>query len=228
MSDRALSSAIVIRIMSLSLEKTLSAAQADPESTQFNLILQLLDLAISSLSTTEQLKLAGDTIAQVGQLYQLKAEILFSSLETTASDYDEREPILDSDLLSGLLRHSLTLNLEDLIEQPLDRAPKKIKSIQKTISKEELYKLIDEQQEEDWQVSHEENFTAWQETIDRYLNNLPTNIKKISLLQIASSIDLPLSVIWLTLLLGEYQLEQTGDFYDLEGIWVRCEFCRHC
>jgi chromatin segregation and condensation protein Rec8/ScpA/Scc1 (kleisin family) len=206
--------------MSISLEKTLSLAQADPESAQFSLILQLLDLAISSLSTTEQLKLAGDTIAQVGQLYQLKAEILFSSLETTASDYNDREPILDSDLLSGLLRHSLTLNLEDLIEQHPYRTPKKSRSIQKTISKEELYKLIDEQEEEDWQVSHEENFTAWQETIDRYLRKLPRNTNKISLLQLANSIDLPLSVLWLTLLLGDYNLEQTGDFYDLEGIWI--------
>jgi chromatin segregation and condensation protein Rec8/ScpA/Scc1 (kleisin family) len=183
---------------SFSLERTLSAAQADPESAQFSLILQLLDMAISSLSTTEQLKLAGDTIATVGQLYQLKAEILFSSLEMTASDYDDREPILDSDLLSGLLRHSLTLNLDDLIEQSIDRSPKKIKSIQKTISKEELYKLIEEQQEEDWQVSHEENFSAWQEQIDRYLRDLPRNTTKISLLQLANSIDLPLSVLWLT------------------------------
>jgi hypothetical protein len=79
--------------MSISLEKTLSLAQTDSESAQFSLILQLLDLAISSLSTTEQLKLAGDTIAQVGQLYQLKAEILFSSLETTASDDDDRDGI---------------------------------------------------------------------------------------------------------------------------------------
>jgi hypothetical protein len=212
MSDNVLSSAIALIIMSISLSQTLSAAQTNPESAQFTVILQLLDLAISKLSTTEQLKLAGDTIAQVGQLYQLKAEILFSSLETTASDYN--------DLLSGLLRHSLTLNLEDLIEQHPYRTPKKSRSIQKTISKEKLYKLIDEQEEEDWQVSHEENFTAWQETIDRYLRKLPRNTNKISLLQLANSIDLPLSVLWLTLLLGDYNLEQTGDFYDLEGIWI--------
>jgi hypothetical protein len=84
--------------MTISLEKTLSAARADPESAQFTVILQLLDLALSMLSTSEQLKLAGDTIAEIGQLYEQKAEILFSSLEITTSECNNSEPILADDL----------------------------------------------------------------------------------------------------------------------------------
>jgi chromatin segregation and condensation protein Rec8/ScpA/Scc1 (kleisin family) len=206
-----------------SLSQTLSIAQTNPELAQFTFILQLLEEALPSLSTSSGLQLAGDTISTISEIYQKKAFILFSSLETTTSEDLGSEPILDDDLLCGLLRHSLTLNLDDLTDQPSPKTPKKSKSLQKTISKEELYQLIDEkkQEEENWQVSHEENFSDWQEQIDRYLSNLPTNTNEISLLQLANSIDLPLSALWLTLLLGDYQLEQLGDFYESESIWIK-------
>jgi chromatin segregation and condensation protein Rec8/ScpA/Scc1 (kleisin family) len=205
-----------------SLSQTLSIAQTNPELAQFTFILQLLEEALPSLSTSSGLQLAGDTISTISEIYQKKADILFSSLETTTSDDLGSEPILDDDLLSGLLRHSLTLNLDDLTEQPSHKTPKKANSINKTISKEELFQLIDDkrQEEENWQVSHEENFSDWQKKIDRYLSNLPTNTNEISLLQLSNAIDLPLSALWLTLLLGDYQLEQLGDFYESESIWI--------
>lgn len=47
------------------------------------------------------------------------------------------------------------------------------------------------------------------------------SISEVSLLQLQQSIDLPLIPLWLALLLGGYRLEQRGEFYEREQIWVQ-------
>jgi hypothetical protein len=46
------------------------------------------------------------------------------------------------------------------------------------------------------------------------------HISTISLLQLQRSVEMPLVQLWLALLLGEYTLEQRGEFYAAEQIWV--------
>lgn len=41
----------------------------------------------------------------------------------------------------------------------------------------------------------------------------------VRLLQLQHSVQMPLIQVWLALLLDGYEIEQKGEFYDLDGIW---------
>jgi hypothetical protein len=204
-----------------SLDRALTEALINPELVEISTLCQLLESALETIEERHKLKLAGDTISLLGQLYQQKAQIIFDSLNAKQieafKDKNNEEPIFTDEMLSGLLRHSLTLNLDDIVEQT---PPKPSPIPPKTIAKQQLYKLIEEKTP-DWDTSYEENYAQWQLSIDRYLQSLPANLEQISLLSIVKGTQLSISIVWLTLLQNNYLLEQQKEFYSSSGIVVR-------
>jgi hypothetical protein len=45
----------------------------------------------------------------------------------------------------------------------------------------------------------------------------------MSLLELQESIEMPLGQVWLALLLNGMTLEQRGDFYQTEQVWICAE-----
>jgi len=66
-------------------------------------------------------------------------------------------------------------------------------------------------------LAHDEDVSAWATTIAQWMKQ---SSYPVPLLQLQQSIQMPLIQVWLALLLGGYKIEQKGEFYDLDGIWV--------
>ena len=57
--------------------------------------------------------------------------------------------------------------------------------------------------------------------LHRKLGAARSGNKPVSLIELQHELKLPLVEIWLGLLLGNrFELEQQGDFYDLETVWI--------
>ena len=75
-------------------------------------------------------------------------------------------------------------------------------------------------------LAHDENVSEWGAMISARLGELERESSdevqvSISLLELQRAIDLPLIQVWLGLLLNEFAIEQRGEFYDTENIWIR-------
>ena len=44
--------------------------------------------------------------------------------------------------------------------------------------------------------------------------------QSVSLLELQRSVEMPLVQVWLALLLNGFEIEQRGDFYDTEQVWI--------
>ena len=71
--------------------------------------------------------------------------------------------------------------------------------------------------EETVMVAHDENVSGWVSAVAEQMIHLDLPIPLLHLHQL---LDLSLIQLWLALLLGDYQLEQRGEFYDIRDIWV--------
>ncbi|MBD1868080.1 hypothetical protein H6F95_12360, partial [Cyanobacteria bacterium FACHB-471] len=78
---------------------------------------------------------------------------------------------------------------------------------------------LEESKQQVLAIAHEENVSQWTEAIAQRLQAaLP---ERVSFTQLCQRLGMPQVEVWLALLLGEFELEQEGEFYD-SPIWVRC------
>ncbi|OYE02938.1 hypothetical protein CDG79_21255 [Nostoc sp. 'Peltigera membranacea cyanobiont' 232] len=66
-------------------------------------------------------------------------------------------------------------------------------------------------------LASDENVEKWQSAIANYLINVKD---EISLVKLQRVLQMPMVEVWLGLLLGNFTLEQRGDFYSSQDIWV--------
>ena len=83
------------------------------------------------------------------------------------------------------------------------------------VSKDAALALADFQDALD--IAHEEDISNWGATIRLRLEELG---REVSLLELQESIEMPLVQVWLALLLNGMTLEQRGDFYQTDRVWV--------
>jgi hypothetical protein len=67
-------------------------------------------------------------------------------------------------------------------------------------------------------LAHDEDVSTWGQTISGWM--IEQRISTIPLMQLQQSVGMPLVQLWLALLLGKYEIEQRGEFYDAQQIWV--------
>jgi hypothetical protein len=80
--------------------------------------------------------------------------------------------------------------------------------------------LAENQAQPETAASHSEDVNAWADAIAQWWAARSGN-KPVSLIELQHELKLPLVEIWLGLLLGNrFELEQQGDFYDLETVWI--------
>ena len=135
------------------------------------------------------------------------------------------------DAFDRYVRQSMVVDLEQFIE-PLQSLSRKIpeqakngNSIVGEIDKEILIQSLEqesllsfeEELEQAISTAHAEDISAWVETIAQCITN---NSHPICLKDLQKSLKLPIVEIWLGLLLGDFKLEQRGNFYDSNEIWI--------
>ncbi len=203
--------------------QNIEAAKDVPERANVSVLIEQAEDILSQLSIEKQLRLAGETLVAIAEIYQSKSEAL---LDDWQQKYDPIEPEFDEELLAGLVRQSMSLDLADLLEPPQQRQRVKllmpeIESVAGEVDKQKLLQVLDREQmrQQVFQTSYDENVTAWCEQIsiwfDEHLG------EDCSLVQLVEETELSLGKVWLSLLLGKFKLKRSdGDFYDLDRISI--------
>ncbi|OUC11726.1 MAG: hypothetical protein B0A82_26390 [Alkalinema sp. CACIAM 70d] len=230
--------------------QNLQRAKQMPEIADLRSLLADIDPVLTQFSQLQQLKLAGDLLLELAELYESRAQALMGEWEDAY-----RDPIVEDDFFADLVRQTMALDLTDLVEPPLPRSRKsKAKptgTIVTPVDKSTLLELLDEWQaqnltpqlegdfgqfsgslephptenphpeitnkEQALQLAHDENVSDWTQAISGCLQSQGTEMR---LLDLPLVLNLPWIEIWLGALLGNFRLEQRGEFYSPE-VWVK-------
>ncbi len=203
--------------------QNIEAAKEVPERANVSVLIEQAEDILSQLSIEKQLRLAGETLAAIAEIYQSKSEAL---LDDWQQKYDPSEPEFDEELLAGLVRQSMSLDLADLLEPPQQRQRVKslmpeIESVAGEVDKQKLLQVLDREQmrQQVFQTSYDENVTAWCEQISAWFSEHIG--EECSLVRLVEETELSLGKVWLSLLLGGFKLKRSdGDFYDLDRISI--------
>jgi YesN/AraC family two-component response regulator len=135
------------------------------------------------------------------------------------------------DAFDRYVRQSMMVNFDQFIE-PLQSLPRKISeptkhgnSIVGAIDKEVLIQALEQESllsvEEEFErvisTAHAEDVSSWIEAIAQYIEN---NFSPMRLIDLQAALPLSMVEIWLGLLLGDFKLEQRGEFYNSSEIWI--------
>jgi len=208
----------------LDLELAIGQAIADPSSANLRQLLQGLEQLLVGLPQEAQLQLAGTILAQLVEIYACRANCLFEEWEEKHNPIQD-EPILTGELLHEVLRQTMTLNLDDVLDDPdsWQRSSQPSDSVAGAVDKSNLLEFLAQMESERKQdalaVAHDEDISAWIGAIAHWMKEHQS--QDVSLLELQRSLQMPFIEIWLALLLGGYAIEQRGDFYQTEGVWVK-------
>lgn len=199
-------------------------AIADPGAADLKVLLQKFEQSLLGLSEEHQLRVAGNILFQLVEIYVSRAEQMLDLWEEKYTLVQE-EPVLTAEMLQEVLRQSMTLNLESVIQEtpllPLPSQP--TDSVIGEVDQAHLLAFLNQveeaaAQQEALKLAHDEDISAWVEAISDCIATRRTH--EISLLELQRSLGMPLIQIWLALLLGGFSLEQRGGFYQISGIWI--------
>jgi hypothetical protein len=217
-----------VKQLELDLWDVLSTARQTPEDANLPMVFELLDLTLVDLDTRSQLRIAGEAVCQITNLFCDRSSFLFEELHSRTV---KGEPIMADDAFDRYVRQSMVVDFDQFIE-PLRSLPRKIpeqtkhgNSMVGAIDKEVLIQALEQESllsledefEQAISTAHTENVSAWIEAIAQCITN---NSHPICLKDLQKTLKLPIVEIWLGLLLGDFKLEQRGNFYDSNEIWI--------
>jgi hypothetical protein len=197
-----------------------------------------LEGAIAHRPLQAQLQVAGDMLQQISAVYAARATWLMDGWEYR---HNPQEPIVALDDDANFFAQSLSLDLDDLFEEPEAVVyPSERRSRSATqgtivgeLDKEALLNALDEQLSQHPEmteaeafeaaisVAHGEDVTAWVGAIGQLLRAQDGELNgEQTLLGLQERLRMPWVEVWLAVLLGGYRVEQRGEFYQRETIWV--------
>ena len=205
-------------------DELVEEARANPGTADIGQLCQMLLSGSRNTTLEEQLIVAGIGISKIVEVFSLRAEILLWDWEHG----EMTDPVLGAEELVGVLRQSMTLNLDDLLEPPPDltRGPR----LPHWENGETLAGEIDKATLLDWVdktvaptpsglvVAHDEDIPAWSRAVENYLARADIGV---TLLSVQQALDMPLVEVWLGALHSQtYQLFSRGDFYDPRSVVI--------
>lgn len=199
-------------------------AIARPAQADLVMLWQQLDRVLEKLPQEVWLPIAGDAIAQFSEICAARAEVLLDDWQSRYSPpvLDLTEPVLTDELLAGILRHTMNLNLENLLEevdpQTRNRLPSPDDSIVGDVDKDDLLEMLDEIElkQTALQIAYEESISDWSAIVQRWIN---AQSRTIDLATLLANVELSPVKAWLGLLLAdpgylwEHQWETDEEFY---------------
>ena len=217
-----------VKQLELDLWDLISTARQTPEDANLPMVFQLLDLTLVDLDMRSQLRIAGEAVCQIADLFCDRSSFLFEDLHSRTAN---GEPIMADDAFDRYVRQSMVVDFDQFIE-PLPSLPRKIpeqtkhgNSMVSEVDKEVLIQSLEQESllsfEEEFEraisTARAEDVSAWIEAITLCIAN---NSMPMRLMDLVQDLKLPVVEIWLGLLLGDFQLEQKGSFYNAYKIWI--------
>jgi hypothetical protein len=199
------------------LELDLRLAIADPPAANLHQLWKTLEQSLESLSQDQQLQVAGNAISQIAEVVCGRAQLILDGLERSYLAVDLElglEPCLSREFLEPFIRQTMSLNLDPLVVLPTPRHRENgIQSAVGGCDKEVLLQILDEEQikMEALGVAHSEAVQDWINQLNEFFSQHPSPAAFNELVQ---SLQMDWVEVWMGLLMGQFQLEQRGDFYD--------------
>lgn len=199
-----------------------------PPNSSLAPVWNCLDTELNHLPVDAQLSTAAAAFYQIADILKSRAELLLSDVR---AQNDTEGPIISTGIFAGLVRTTMQLDLDDLIEPTIPQTFKphgphqfsntgeKGYSVVAPVEKEKVLEMLEEVRsiEDVHKLAGDEDVQKWQNAIARYLADIQD---EISLSQLQRALKMPIVEVWLGLLLGGFTLEQRGDFYHSQNVWV--------
>jgi hypothetical protein len=219
----------------LDLWQSLETASKFPEMADLLKLLEALERTISKQPLIQQLHIAGDALVQLSRVCAARAELMVNQWE---HQYNPTEPVVDLEGCVELFVQSLSLDVAEFFSEPdsvqyPDSRKKKLGNstdsstvgeVDKAALLNMVERLLSEQTPTETELAdqiinlaHEENVEEWTIAIAQHMAHIKTTIR---LSELQRALNMPLVEVWLGLLLGGFTLEQRGDFYESQDIWV--------
>ncbi len=223
-----------VQQLELDLWQSLETASRFPETADLRSLCTALEQTITEQPLAEQLAVAGDVLMQLSEVYAARADLMFSRWERR---HNPQEPVVDLEGCVDLFVQSLSLDVTDLFEEPeplqypSNRKKKTLSqegSVVGEVDKEALLNWVDQMEQEQplnelqmaeqiRELAHGESVEEWVEVIAQYLQHLHSNIRLPDLQQ---ALKMSIVELWIGLLLGGFSLEQQGEFYNSQTLWI--------
>lgn len=220
--------------LELPLWETLRSAQMMPEQVDFDGLLAEVEEAISQVpEESERLQLAGEAFLRMAKVYAARSETWMEEWEQAS-----RDPVVERGFFDDLVRQTMAVDLSELMEpaQPRkQRSKREVRqegSIVVAVEKEVVLAMVDQMEAEALRkaevlahpegsallYAHEENASAWIGSINGWLQTATAD--QVLFTQLCQILEMPPIQVWLGVLLGGFELESQGEFYD-GLLWVR-------
>ncbi|OUC11813.1 MAG: hypothetical protein B0A82_26715 [Alkalinema sp. CACIAM 70d] len=221
--------------LELDLWQSLEAVSRFPETADLRSLCDALEQTLSDHSLAEQLAVAGQVLMQLSEVYAERAKRLMSGWERR---HNPAEPVVNLDACVDLFVQSLALDVSDLFDElepvkyPTHRKQRSSAQIDGSVAgevdKEVLLHWVDQlaaepplddaqMAEQIQELAHGENVEEWSRAIANYLQEIGSTI---CLPDLQHALKMPTVELWLGLLLGEFSVKQTGEFYSYQTLWV--------
>ena len=209
----------------------IKVAASEPEEADLAELWREVEGAIVNLGCLGRLQVAGEAISQITDLFELRSQLAFESIQAVGSDDG---PVMSRDAFDRYVRQTMQIDFDVYIE-PLSSLPRKVSefsesevdevcSVVAEIDRKVLLEAIlsepvdpETAYKEAIGLAHDEDVSAWGAAISARLEEWG---EPVSLLTLQGSIEMPLVQVWLALLLNGMTLEQRGDFYQTEQVWI--------
>lgn len=215
----------------LELWQELDEATQAPRFVNFDLLWSMLEDAIEPLPQAQQLAIAGRAIEQMAEIIRLRSTILISEWEAAHSGIEREAPTIEMALVDAWVRQSMAVNLDAFVEQPRSTRRRSVKvklaptdSIVGEVEPAAIVQMLDEMEREQSAadivraLAGEEDVAAWALMIHQWLQENEAE-DSISLRELWQQLQVPWVEVWLGLLLGGFELQQSGQFYESD-VWI--------
>ena len=166
--------------------------------------------------------MGGEVLAQLAEICEAKSEVLWDDWQDA---HNSAGPVMDGDWLRGLTRQTQEIDFSELVQRSgnakqLDQGDAtESESVVGEVDKAAVLALLDEltleeAKEKALAVSHSEDVAAWVAAISVKRRAGPQR-----LIELQKQLQMPLIEVWIASLLGGFQLEQRGEFYEAHEIW---------
>ena len=221
-----------LKQLEFSMWQDLKTAKSEPLAANFQQLWSKLEQVIELTSKNQKLRVLGDAIAAIVEIYVMRANAILSTLE--APDTSGGEPILSEDFLNDLMRQSMSIDLSDMMEklfpEPESKPRSPVSARGTIVAPQDLDAACaiasvvpDDPKQMLVKLAGNEQVSQWSAAISEWIQQHSCS-ERVSLLQLQQVLGLPLVEVWLGLLLSShrYDWEQRGDFYSDAGeIWLK-------
>jgi hypothetical protein len=230
--------------LELDLWQSLEVAAQFPETADVVALCVQLERAMTDYPLSEQLQVGGEAISQLAEVFVARADWMISGWQHRHSPI---EPVIKMEDCSELFVQSLYLDVSEFFEEPEPvhypehrRSPAKEEAtIVAEMDKDTLLGLVDEWEPEGelseaelmrqvTALAHGEEVSVWVAMIqDFFSQQSHVGCRQgqygIALPELGRAIGLELVPLWIGLLHGrdDWQLQQTGEFYEPESIQIQ-------